>query len=160
MGVNSYIGLGANLDNPIEQIKTAFIALDNLPKSILVSCSSLYTSEPMGEPNQQNYINAVAKLETALSPIKLLDYLQQIENNQGRIRSSVRWSARTLDLDILLFGNKNVKNERLTIPHYGIKQRNFVVIPLAEIEPLLCLPDGSRIQDIKEQLGSQGIQKL
>ena len=85
---------------------------------------------------------------------------QQIENNQGRIRTSVRWSARTLDLDILLFDNKSVKNERLTIPHYGIKQRNFVVIPLAEIEPLLCLPDGSRIQDIKEQLGSQGIQKL
>jgi len=156
----TYIALGSNLNEPIQQIKTALKALKSLLHSQLINHSSLYVSRPMGPQDQEDYINAVAKLETSLSPLELLNQLQTIENNQGRQRTAEQWGPRTLDLDLLLYGQQIIKNDRLTVPHYGIKQRNFVVLPLAEIEPLLRLPDNSPISLLKQQVGNQGIQKL
>ena len=156
----AYIGLGSNLGEPTTQINKAIDSIKLIDDTQLISQSSLYLSEPMGDQNQENYINAVVKLKTSLSPLILLDQLQQIENNQGRVRNSERWSARTLDLDLLLYGNQTIKNDRLIVPHYGMKSRNFVIIPLAEIEPQLNLPDGSEITSLKKSLGNQGIKKL
>lgn len=160
MTTSAYIGLGANLNNPKQQIEVAFKALANLPNTQLLLRSSLYQSAPMGPQDQDDYINAVAKIETSLTPIDLLDQLQSIEKTQGRVRKAERWGPRTLDLDLLLFGDQAIQCERLTIPHYGLRQRAFVLLPIQEIAPELKLPDGTSINSIVEELTEQGITKL
>ncbi|MEP1743121.1 MAG: 2-amino-4-hydroxy-6-hydroxymethyldihydropteridine diphosphokinase [Kangiellaceae bacterium] len=160
MTTSAYIGLGANLNNPKQQIEVAFKALANLPNTQLLLRSSLYQSPPMGPRDQDDYINAVAKIETSLTPIDLLDQLQSVEKTQGRVRKAERWGPRTLDLDLLLFGDQAIECERLTIPHYGLRQRAFVLLPLQEIAPELKLPDGTPINSIVEELTEQGITKL
>jgi 2-amino-4-hydroxy-6-hydroxymethyldihydropteridine diphosphokinase len=160
MTTSAYIGLGANLNNPKQQIEVAFKALANLPNTQLLLRSSLYQSAPMGPQDQDDYINAVAKIETSLTPIDLLDQLQSVEKTQGRVRKAERWGPRTLDLDLLLFGDQAIQCERLTIPHYGLRQRAFVLLPLQEIAPELKLPDGTSINSIVEELTEQGITKL
>lgn len=144
--VRCYIAIGSNLADPVAQAESAIEALKQLAESQLLSVSSLYGSKPMGPQDQPNYINAVACIETRLDPLPLLDALQQIENSQGRERLQ-RWGARTLDLDILLYGNEIIDSPRLTIPHYGMKEREFVLYPLAEIAPELVLPCGQHLQD-------------
>ena len=129
----AYIGLGSNLSNPREQITQAIAAIKKIPGSEVTKVSSLYLSKPMGPQDQDDYINAVLALSTNLSALELLDALQAIENNAGRVRKNNRWGARVLDCDILLFGNQTILNSRLTIPHYGLKHREFVLLPLAEI---------------------------
>ncbi|MCK5262717.1 MAG: 2-amino-4-hydroxy-6-hydroxymethyldihydropteridine diphosphokinase, partial [Gammaproteobacteria bacterium] len=116
MSESVYIGLGSNLEQPIEQIRAAVIALKQLPDSQYIDDSGLYLSKPLmmdgvQPENQADYYNAVALLETTLEPLVLLDYLQAIENNQGRVREH-RWAARTLDLDILMFGQKEMNEPR------------------------------------------------
>ncbi len=147
----AYIGLGSNLANPIEQVKQALLELDQLTDSYLLAYSSLYQSAPMTKDNnaddQDNYINAVAKLATSLEPLDLLDKLQAIENSHERVREK-RWGARTLDLDILLYDHTIIQTERLTIPHYGIAERDFVLKPLLEIDNKVCLPDGTPIASL------------
>ena len=160
MTTTIYVGIGANLNNPKHQVIQALLALATLVKSKLIAQSSLYLSPPMGPQDQDNFINAVAKLETELSPMELLDQLQAIEKAQGRVRKSSRWGPRTLDLDLLLYGNQVIQEPRLTVPHYGIKERAFVLIPLAEIDPELILPDSSHVIELAEQLGKQGILQL
>ncbi len=155
-----YVGIGANLNNPKRQVKKAMKALATLPQTKFITQSSLYLSPPMGPQDQDHYINAIAKLETDLKAIDLLDQLQAIENSQGRVRKSERWGPRTLDLDLILYGNQIINEERLTIPHYGLKQRAFVLVPLEEVDPHLILPDNSKIFELVQQLGKQGIQKL
>ncbi|QIZ77684.1 2-amino-4-hydroxy-6-hydroxymethyldihydropteridine diphosphokinase [Ferrimonas lipolytica] len=139
--IRCYIALGANLAQPDQQLRQALQALAQLPQTSLVSHSQLYRSPPMAGMVQPDYCNAVAAIDTALSPIALLDHLQQLEHNQGRERHS-RWGARTLDLDILLYGDQQIESERLTVPHYGIAERIFVLLPLFELAPALLLPDG------------------
>lgn len=160
MKVTIFVGIGANLNNPKAQVNSALVALSKLTKSRVIAHSSLYRTPPMGPQDQADYINAVAKLETRLLPIELLNELQAIEKSHGRVRKSEKWGPRTLDLDLLLYGNQMIKEERLTVPHYGIKQRAFVLVPLAEIEPELTLPDNSRIAELIKQTGNQGIQQL
>jgi len=159
-----YIGVGANLNNPRQQVEKAIVSLSQLAKSSLVAQSSLYLSPPMGPQDQSHFVNAVVKLETQLSPIELLDHLQSVETSQGRVRNSERWGPRTLDLDLLLYGRHIIEESRLKVPHYGMNQRSFVLIPLAEIDPALILPDNSLLTDHIKQLvtqtGNQGIQKL
>lgn len=157
---SAYIGLGSNLNNPKQQIKTAFETLTMLPKCQLELKSSLYRSDPMGPQDQNDYINAVVKIETSLEPLSLLDQLQSIELEQGRIRKAERWGPRTLDLDLLLFSDQVINSKRLTVPHYDIKHRAFVLVPLLEIAPELRLPDGTPINLIVEELTEQGITKL
>ena len=160
MKVKTYIGLGANLADPKKQITQALEMLSQLKNSKLALYSSLYLSPPMGPQDQDHYINAVAKIVTELSPIELLDELQLIEKEQGRVRKKEQWGPRTLDLDLLLYSDKIINEPRLTVPHYGMKERAFVLVPLAEIEPQLTLPDGSNISVLIEKIGHQGIKKL
>ena len=112
-----YIGLGSNLAEPQQQLRCALMALDALPDSRLVAVSSLYASDPLGPADQPRYNNAVAALDTSLAPLQLLDALQAIEQAQGRERKAERWGPRTLDLDILLFGQRLIDEPRLTVPH-------------------------------------------
>ncbi|WP_251358304.1 2-amino-4-hydroxy-6-hydroxymethyldihydropteridine diphosphokinase [Kangiella sp. TOML190] len=152
----AYIGLGSNLDNPIQQVTRALLELDQLSNSYLLAYSSLYQSKAMTlddhsadlDELQLDYINAVAKLATALEPLQLLDMLQAIENAHERVRKK-RWGARTLDLDILLYDHTIITSDesdnRLIVPHYGLPARDFVLLPLAEISPNLVLPDGSEL---------------
>jgi 2-amino-4-hydroxy-6-hydroxymethyldihydropteridine diphosphokinase len=136
----AYIGLGSNLSEPIKQVQAAVNEIKSIVHSDVINVSSLYLSKPMGPQNQDDYINAVLALETKLTPLELLDTLQSIENKAGRVRKENRWGARILDLDILLFGNEIINTERLIVPHYGMKEREFVLLPLAEIAADLILP--------------------
>jgi len=153
-----YIGLGSNLDSPIEQINRAISTLANTAQIKLIKSSSLYKSPPMGPQDQNDYINAVVEIETLLAPLSLLDRLQTIELSQGRVRKNERWSARTLDLDLLLYGNQIIDNDRLTVPHYGISERAFVLYPLSEISPNLEFPSlklaKGRLVTTKQSLAS------
>ncbi len=155
-----FIGLGANLSDPVEQLRLALEAIKLIPSTELIQCSSFYQTEPMGPKDQDDYINAVAEVRSGLSPLELLDNIQTIENKQGRVRKKERWGPRTLDLDILLFGDTLLNSPRLTIPHYGIKHRSFVLIPLAEIAPNIQLPIHGDINELIDSIGWQGIQKL
>ncbi len=142
-----YIGLGSNLEQPTEQIKAALNALSQLRGSQSPRCAPWYSSIAIGPGDQPNYVNTVASLETTLVPEALLDELQLIEQQQGRQRN-VRWGARTLDLDILLYGNEIVTTERLTIPHPEMPQRSFVLQPLADLAPQLRLPRNVALSEL------------
>ncbi len=155
-----YIGLGSNLSDPIEQIKNAINKIRNIAKSQVVAVSSLYLSKPMGPQDQDDYINAVLALETSLSSIELLNALQSIENKTGRVRKENRWGARILDLDIILFGNEIINTDRLTIPHYGMTEREFVLLPLVEIAPSLKLPDGKSGKRLSPNTANNAMVKL
>lgn len=137
--ISAYIGLGSNLNQPEQQILQALDELDCIPESWLVQASSLYASPPMGPQDQPDYINAVAKVHTGLKPLELLDELQRLENAHARLRSQ-HWGPRTLDLDLLLYGDQTIQEQRLTVPHPGIAQRAFVLAPLVEIAPRLQVP--------------------
>jgi 2-amino-4-hydroxy-6-hydroxymethyldihydropteridine diphosphokinase len=155
-----YIGLGANLEAPVEQLKNAVKALEALKQCALITVSQFYSSKPMGPQDQPDYVNAVALLNTELTPEALLDELQRIELEQGRQRKDERWGPRTLDLDILLFGEQTIATERLTVPHYGLCEREFVVYPLLEIAPDLQLPNGDSLADIAKQVPLNGLTPL
>lgn len=142
-----YIGLGSNLQNPLQQIKTAINDLQSLAGVTIITVSSLYQSPPMGPADQPDYINAVISLETSLSPHQLLDALQSVEQLHGRERKR-HWGERTLDLDILLYGDQILDDERLTIPHPGMHERAFVLYPLAEIAPDIEIPGRGALQQI------------
>lgn len=156
----AWVGLGSNLEQPARQLEQAFDALAGLPGSRLLARSSLYASAPMGPQDQPDYVNAVALLETALAPLVLLEALQDVELRHGRVRSATRWGPRTLDLDLLLYGDLVLDSPRLTLPHPGLKQRPFVVLPLLEVDPQLCLPDGTPLIEIASTLGGAGVTPL
>lgn len=145
-----YIALGSNLEHPQAQLTAALQALNKLYDSRLTAVSSFYQSKPLGPQDQPDYVNAVACLETSLAPLALLDELQRIEHEQGRVRLR-RWGERTLDLDILLYADHIIQSERLTVPHYDMHQREFVIIPLVEIAPHLVLPNGQSIQTLAQK---------
>jgi 2-amino-4-hydroxy-6-hydroxymethyldihydropteridine diphosphokinase len=157
---NVYIGVGSNLNNPFHQVTTAISELEQIRKTRFVYSSSIYKSEPLGESDQPDYINAVAMVDTSLSPVELLDELQNIEDQHQRVRGNERWIARTLDLDILLYSDYVIDSERLVIPHYHMKHRNFVLVPLLEIAPKLELPDGSILSEMPLATDLTGLQKL
>jgi len=152
-----YLGLGANLHQPLQQLQQAVVALAALEHCQLQSVSSLYGSKPMGPQDQPDYVNAVVALLTTLTTEQLLDQLQTIELEQGRQRKDERWGPRTLDLDILLFGNHTINTARLTVPHYGMKVREFVLYPLAELAPELHLPDGTSLAQLLMAVPQNGL---
>lgn len=155
-----YIGLGANLAQPVQQLERAVLALHNLKDTQVVEVSGFYGSKPMGPQDQPDYVNAVAALSTGLSAAELLTELQQIELDQGRQRKDERWGPRTLDLDILLFGDQVIQTECLTVPHYGMKVREFVLYPLAELDSELILPDGSKLSELLKMVPLNGLTRL
>lgn len=155
-----FIGIGSNLSKPEQQVRNAVTLIEQLPHVKITQVSALYFSRPMGPQEQPNYINAVVSIDTQLEPLALLDALQAIENKAGRVRKENRWGARILDLDILLFNTQTINNERLTVPHYGMKEREFVLIPLAEIAPKLILPSGENVSDLCESIEKNGLKIL
>ncbi len=158
--IEVYIGLGSNLALPEKQIQAACDSLAALPDSALIKCSSLYQSKPMGSQDQPDYVNAVALIETALSPETLLQQTQLIESQQGRIHKANRWGSRTLDLDMLLYGQQLIDNEHLTVPHSGMKQREFVLYPLFEIAPDLIFPCGKKLSDLVLTCPTNGLRRM
>jgi 2-amino-4-hydroxy-6-hydroxymethyldihydropteridine diphosphokinase len=135
-----YVGLGSNLDNPSRQVLSAMEEIAQLPHTQKTLSSSLYGSAPMGPQDQPHYINAVVEILTGLSASQLLRHMLDIERQHGRVRGEERWTARTLDMDILLYGREVIETTELSIPHPGIAQRNFVLYPLQEIAPQLIIP--------------------
>jgi len=136
----AYIGLGSNLNNPAEQLRKAGTHVAALAGIQQFLMSSLYKSAPMGPQNQPYYINAVAQIMTSLTPVDLLSELMRIEALLGRRRSGERWSARVIDLDILLYGDEIINSTELVIPHPGLYERAFVLYPLQEIAPGIEVP--------------------
>jgi len=143
----SYIGVGSNLDNPAEQVERAFEFLRAVPEIRLLSRSSLYSSGPIGPLEQPDYVNAVAKISTNLEALALLSVLKKIERLRGRKRG-VRWGPRVLDLDLLVFGDEEIDELNLKVPHPGIAERNFVLLPLAEVAPGLVVPGLGPVAEI------------
>lgn len=138
--VPAFIGVGSNLSGPREQVERAIRALGELPASRLGARSSQYRSSPLAGMRQPDYINAVARLDTALTPRELLAALQAIESQLGRLRDAERWGPRVIDLDLLVYGDRRIDEDRLTVPHPGIASRNFVLLPLMEIAADLVIP--------------------
>lgn len=154
----AYIGLGSNLEDPMDQVQRAFDELEALAGTRLLKRSPLYQSRAIG-PEQPDYINAVAHLETNLAPLELLDALQAIERTHQRVRLQ-HWGPRTLDLDLLLYDNETIQHPRLTVPHAYLTQRGFVLYPLADIDPNLHLPDGQSLQALLQQCPFEGLKRL
>jgi 2-amino-4-hydroxy-6-hydroxymethyldihydropteridine diphosphokinase len=141
----AFIGLGSNLGDSVAHLVAARAALAALPDSRLVAASSLYLSAPVGPADQPDFINAAVALDTNLPAPDLLHALLQIEQQQGRVRLR-HWGERTLDLDLLLYGDHTVNLPELQVPHPRLHQRNFVLQPLLEMAPALCLPNGTPLQ--------------
>ncbi len=138
-GVVAYIGLGSNLDGPRAQLQRAFGELAELPHTQLLQHSMLYGSRPLGPADQPDYVNAVAAVRTALQPLQLLDALQAVEQAHHRVREQ-HWGPRTLDLDLLLYGEDVIDLDRLRVPHSEMHRRDFVLRPLLEIAPGIGIP--------------------
>ncbi|MCI1680194.1 MAG: 2-amino-4-hydroxy-6-hydroxymethyldihydropteridine diphosphokinase [Ewingella americana] len=157
--IRVYIALGSNLAKPVDQVNCALEALAHMPRTKLVVCSAFYRSKPLGPQNQPDFLNAVVALDTELPPEELLDCTQAIEQNQGRVRKLERWGPRTLDLDMLLYGDRVINTERLTVPHYDMKNREFMLYPLAEIAPELVFPDGESLQTVLTRVPLNGLER-
>ena len=154
-----YIGLGSNLKGPKEQIEEALRALSEAKETALLSVSSFYQSKPLLDMPGPNYLNVVCKIETDLSALDLLNFCQEIEDNQRRVRR-VKWGSRTIDLDILLYGDQILATKKLTIPHQEMINRAFVLLPLFEIEPGLKLPLLGPLKDLLERIEPSDVEKL
>jgi 2-amino-4-hydroxy-6-hydroxymethyldihydropteridine diphosphokinase len=126
--------------------------MTNIPHTTLARHSSFYASKPMGPADQPDYVNAAAELHTTLQPRSLLTELQIIELRHGRKRTGVHWGPRSLDLDILLFGDTAIDTERLRVPHAGLHERDFALRPLLELDASLCVPDGTRVAQLAAAL--------
>ncbi len=142
---SAYIALGSNLSGPLGQLQRATDALHELPDTRLERISRVYHSAAVGPGEQPDYLNAVVCVETSLAALDLLDALQAIETAQGRVRTE-RWGARTLDLDLLLYGDATIDCSRLRVPHPRMCERAFVLLPLADIAAAnLQLPNGEEL---------------
>ena len=135
------------MQSPKQQIKSAIKSISEIPEIQVLKVSSLYKSKPVGPQGQNDYINAVIKIETEFMPLELLDCMQDIENQHGRIRKE-HWGPRILDLDILIFGKKIIQDKKLKIPHPEIEKRPFVLVPLAEIDSNCSIPGIGLISDL------------
>ena len=159
----AYIGLGSNLDDPVNQVQQALMELDEMPQSKCTRYSSLYRSAPLaldtGPQDQPDYINAVAELDTKLNPLDLLHELQFLELMHKRTRGE-RWGPRTLDLDILLYDDRIIEIPELTVPHSGLYERNFVLYPLAEIAPDLDIPGAGQLNGLLSRCECGSLKKL
>jgi 2-amino-4-hydroxy-6-hydroxymethyldihydropteridine diphosphokinase len=158
----AYIGVGSNLDNPLKQVRHGIDLLGELPDTLVVLCSGLYRSEPMGPKDQPDFVNAVVAVITKLAPTELLRLMQSVEQRQGRERGANRWGPRTLDLDLLSFSAMEMAGGVLTLPHPGIAERNFVLLPWAEITPQYRVPGLVTVEQLARSISSKDpqIQKM
>jgi len=151
----AYIAIGSNLASPLEQVNAAVQALGEIPQSRIVAGASFYRTPPLGPQDQPDYLNAAVVLNTALDADTLLDNTQRIELQQGRVRKAERWGPRTLDLDIMLFGHEVINTPRLTVPHYDMKNRGFMLWPLFDVAPDLTFPDGLSLKAVLDSLDAE-----
>jgi 2-amino-4-hydroxy-6-hydroxymethyldihydropteridine diphosphokinase len=159
--VTAYVALGSNLAQPMSQVADALDELSRLPASCLIARSSLYRTPPLGPSDQPDYINAVACLSTGLAAERLLDELQALEQAHGRVRDGARWGPRTLDLDLLLYGEAIIDTQRLQVPHPHIAERAFVLYPLAEIATGdLRIPGHGSLGSLLQSLSEDGIERI
>ena len=156
----AYVALGCNLGDRMSTLSSALKALRNHPDCNAVVCSSVYETAPMGPQDQPDYLNAVVGLQTTLSALHLLGELQHIEHLHGRVRDAERWGPRTLDLDLLLYANQIIDTPKLSVPHPGIAERSFVLLPLAELAPDLLVPDKGSVSRLLGQCRQNGIRRL
>lgn len=145
---SAFIGIGSNLDSPGRQVDTAFDLLDEIPDTEVTARSSLYRSAPLGGIEQPDFVNAVASVLTMLDPRELLNRLKRIEQARGREAGGVRWGPRVLDLDLLVYADRVIDEADLVVPHPGIAERNFVLLPLRELVPDLVIPGLGRVSEI------------
>jgi 2-amino-4-hydroxy-6-hydroxymethyldihydropteridine diphosphokinase len=157
---HAYVGLGSNLDSPIEQVRAGMAALRELPDSHVLKCSSLYRTAPIGVTEQPDFINAVCALDTALTPRALMRRLLAIEHAHGRRRGPQPGAARTLDLDILLYEDMELESPEVTVPHPRLHERAFVLYPLFEIAPTLHVPGLGPIGELLSRCGPQRVVRL
>ncbi len=160
MTIRAYIGVGSNLDDPVAQVKEAIEELEVLPDTIMEARSSLYSSKPIGPQDQPDYVNAVVALDTLLSPADLLQRLQRIEELQGREPGGEQWGPRILDLDLLMYGKKVIDTDELKVPHPGMHERDFVIIPLAEIAGNLSIPGHGLLTTLINTVENHSLKKL
>jgi len=157
--VTAYVALGANLQDPVAQVKAGIAALSTLPRTQLKAQSSLYRTAPVGYANQPDFINAVAAIDTALSPRGLLEALLAIEIDHGRVRQFAN-APRTLDLDVLLYGDLRMHEDGLTIPHPRMHERAFVLAPLDEIAPDCVIPGRGKVSELLRAVDRVGVTRL
>jgi len=157
--VTAFIALGSNLGDPAQQVRAALRTLAALPGTRLVRQSSFYRNPPEGGLDQPEFVNAVAQIETRAGPRELLDRLLEIERAHGRARDYPN-APRTLDLDVVLYGDRVVREPALTIPHPRMLDRAFVLVPLAEIAPDAVVPGQGRVADLAAMLDASGLVKL
>lgn len=155
--ITAYVALGSNLADPVAQLQQAVKSLQKFAQNVQVS--PFYGSKPLGPQDQPDYVNAVVKLDTDLAPLALLDKLQQIEQDQGRVRLR-RWGERTLDLDMLLYGDQQITSERLTVPHYDMHRREFVIVPLFDLAPKLILPNGTALSTLYAEFAQHNMVRI
>jgi 2-amino-4-hydroxy-6-hydroxymethyldihydropteridine diphosphokinase len=158
--VPAYVALGSNLAEPVRQVERAFAALAALPGTRLVLRSSAYRSRPMGPVEQPDFVNAAAALLTQLDPLTLLRELQALETRLGRTAPVVRWGPRLIDLDLLVHGQTRCSEAGLTLPHPGMAERDFVLVPLAEISPSLDVPGVGRVDALLQRLAPPALERM
>ena len=156
----AYVGIGSNLQGPARQVENAAALLAAIPGTRLIATSSLYRSAAFGGIEQPDFVNAVAAVLTTLSPADLLAELQTIENRQGRERGEARWGPRVIDLDLLVYSGEKIEMAELSVPHPGIGERNFVLLPLVEIAPDLVIPGLGRVASIPVNLDEPSISRI
>jgi len=157
--VTAFIGLGSNLAGPLVQVRQALVELDSIPGTRVTARSSFYRTSPVGLLEQPDFINAVASVRTTLKPLALLAALLAIENRHGR-RRSIRNAPRTLDLDLLLYGEQVLGQDGLTLPHPRLQERAFVLAPFAEIAPDAMVPGQGRVQDLLGRVDCNGVSRI
>ena len=157
--ITAFIGLGSNLEEPIQQVRTALEELNEINLTSVVQHSSLYRSDPVGPAGQPDYINAVAEIKTRLEPMPLLRALQSIEQDHDRVRIQ-RWGPRTLDLDLLIYADQKIDEPDLIVPHIMIAERSFVLFPLAEIAPDIQIPGLAPMAELLKNSSQKGLSKL
>ena len=140
-----FLGLGSNMCNRKEYLEKAIKTLENVSEITVIDMSSIYETEPFGNVNQSKFLNMVIKIETSLTPDKLLETTMAIEKDLDRVRT-IRWGPRTIDIDILLYGSEVINTKDLIIPHAGLTEREFVLVPLLEIDPDIELPSGEPLK--------------
>lgn len=156
--VRAWIGVGSNLDDPPARLEEALTAIDRLPGTRRTATSPFYRTAPVGPPDQPDFCNAVTAVDTALEPLPLLDALQAIEARQGRRRTR-RWGPRTLDLDILLYGDRRIDEPRMKVPHPRLHERAFVLVPLAAVAPDTAIPGYGRAAALAAALDTGGVER-
>jgi 2-amino-4-hydroxy-6-hydroxymethyldihydropteridine diphosphokinase len=156
---NAVIGLGANLGDPVAQLRAAIAAIGGLPETRVTAVSSFYRTAPVGHLAQPDFVNAAAAIDTGLGPRALLEALQSIEVSAGRVRT-FKDAPRTIDLDLLLYGDRVVEEPGLSIPHPRLHERAFALAPLVEIEPAAVVPGRGRAADLLARCAGQTVAKL